>query len=614
VAYMSPEQARGEELDARTDLFSLGVVLYEMATGTAPFQGNTTAVIFNEILTKAPVAPVRLNPELPDQLENTINRSLEKDPKLRYQTASDLRSELMRLKRDTSGESVATTAAPAAIPAKKRSYLWPVVTGGVVVLVILALALFWPSTVTAPEEAIDSIAVLPFENLSGDPDLEYVSDGMTQGIISRLSQLSSLNKVISSASMMGYKGKSVDAGTVAEEVDVRAVVMGNMASQGETLRVYVELIDAENNSTLWGETYTRHRSELFELEETLSKEIADALGIQLTGEEGERLSKRYTENSQAHEAYLKGQSEKAKFTVDGVQTAIQYFEEAVERDRNYALVYAVLADSYRMLAQPLGAIPLLEVMPKAEELAMKALELDSRLSEAHAVLGDVKRSYHWDWTAAENEYKLAIELDPNSAWAHSRHAFLMMMLGRHDDAIAQIRRAQQLDPLNLRIRENAVWILGYARQYNQSLEQGRGLLDINPNYQRGYVALGATYEAMGLYEEASAARQAALTLGGASEEDVAGLSDAYATSGEDGYWQSLLDYWTEKAKEEYVSSNRFAGLHAQLGEKDQAFEWLEKAYQERAGGLVFLKVDPRYDFIRSDPRFQDLLRRMNLEP
>ena len=308
VAYMSPEQARGEELDARTDLFSLGVVLYEMATGSLPFQGSTTAVVFDEILNKAPTAPVRLNPELPDQLEDIINKSLEKDREIRCQSSKELLVDLKRLKRDTSGESVATAAVPAAIPAK-RIYFWPGVGGGVVLAVLLLLALFWPFT-AAPAEAIDSIAILPFENRSGDPELEYVSDGLAEGIISRLSQLSELEKVISSTSMRRYKDLDVDAGTVAQEVDVGAVVTGNMTSQGENLRIYVELVDVQNNSTLWGKTYTRPRSALYEMEESLSKEIADALGLQLSGEQGERLTRRYTENSQAHEAYLRGQSER----------------------------------------------------------------------------------------------------------------------------------------------------------------------------------------------------------------------------------------------------------------------------------------------------------------
>ena len=281
LQYMAPEQLEAKEADSRTDIFAFGAVVYEMATGSMAFKGNTTAVVFNEILTKTPTSPVRLNPDVPDGLENTINRSLEKDPELRYQTASDLRSELKRLKRDSSGESV-SAAVPAATPAK-RSYLWPVVGGGVVVLLLLALLL--PLTVTVPTEVIDSIAVLPFENRSGDPELEYLSDGIAEGIINRLSQLSGLNKVISSASLRGYKGKEVNPQTVTQEVDVRAVVIGSLTQLGENIRINVELIDGENNSTVWGETYTRPRSAVYELEETLSKEIADALGIQLSGEE-----------------------------------------------------------------------------------------------------------------------------------------------------------------------------------------------------------------------------------------------------------------------------------------------------------------------------------------
>ena len=318
VAYMSPEQALGKDLDARTDLFSLGVVLYEMATGKLPFQGDTTAAVFNEILNKAPTSPVRLNPNVPDDLERTINKSLEKDSEIRCQSAKELLTDLKRLKRDTSGESVATAAVPAASSAK-RSYLWPVVAGGVMVLVILALALLWTSTVTAPEEAIDSIAILPFENRSGDPELEYVSDGIAEGITQRLSQLPSLDKVISSSSVRRYKGKEVDATTVTREIGVRAVVLGNMVQLGENIRINVQLVDGQDNSTLWGETYTRPRSALYEMEEALSKEIADALGIELSGEEGERLSKRYTENSEAHQAYLRGRFELANRSSGSVQ-------------------------------------------------------------------------------------------------------------------------------------------------------------------------------------------------------------------------------------------------------------------------------------------------------
>ena len=582
-----------------------------MATGKLPFQGDTTAAVFNEILNKAPTSPVRLNPDVPDDLERIINKSLEKESDIRCQSAKDLLTDLKRLKRDTSGESV-TSAVPAAIPAK-RSYLWPVVAGGLAVAVVLLLVLLVPFSATPPEGAIDSIAVLPLENRSGDPDLEYASDGITQGVISRLSQLSSLNKVISSASMMDYKGKSVDAGTVAEEVDVRAVVRGNMASQGDTLRVYVELIDAKNNSTLWGETYTRPRSQLNEVEEYLSKQIADALGIQLTGEEEEQLGKRYTDNSEAHEAYLKGRAEQARHTVDSYQKAVQYFEEAIERDPNYAPAYAALAWSYRTLGRGMVAIPPQEAMPQAEELALKALELDDTLGLAHAVLGAVQRVYHWDWETAEREYKRAMELDASGYEAPYGYAMLMSALGRHEEAIALSKRAEQVDPLELRTRTGVAQQLIWARQYDEAIEQSRTILDINPDFPQAYANLGSAYGGKGLYQESEAAWQRYDILQGYSREHLE-PSEA-AILGVEGIARFYLERDTQRVQRgEYVRPTNFAAKHATLGEKDQAFEWLEKAYQEREGQLIFLKVDYRWDPLRDDPRSTDLLRRMNLGP
>jgi len=611
VAYMSPEQARGEELDARTDLFSLGVVLYEMATGSMPFKGNTTAIVFTEILTKAPTSPVRLNPDVPDGLENTINRSLEKDPELRYQTASDLRSELKRLKRDTSGESI-SAAVPAATPAK-RSYLWPVVGVGVGVVVLLFLALLLPLTVTAPTEAIDSIAVLPFENRSGDPELEYMSDGIAEGIINRLSQLSGLNKVISSASLRGYKGKEVNPQTVTQEVDVRAVVIGSMTQLGDNIRINVELIDGENNSTIWGETYIRPRSAVYELEETLSMEIADALGVQLTGEEGERLSKRYTENSEAHEAYLKGSFERANGDTIGQQAAIIYFEEAIEKDPNYAPAYAALAAVYQHAPSRSGFMSPQEAQPKAEELVMKALELDTTLAEAHAVLGNIQRGHYRNWVEAEKEYKLAIQLDPNSAEVHNAYARFLGKMGRFDEAIPLMKRAQQLNPTFLDHRGSAAQLFREARRYDESIEQSQIMLELNQESPVVYANLRQVYRAQGLYEDALEADQKWLTLSGASEEEVASLADAYQTSGKEGYWRWWLDYYTEMAKQQYVSLRTFADIYAHLGDKDRAFEQLEKAFEQNID-VSDLKVNPRWDPLRDDPRFPDMVRRTGLEP
>ncbi len=610
VAYMSPEQARGEELDARTDLFSLGVVLYEMATGSLPFQGSTTAVIFNEILSKAPTSPVRLNPDLPDKLEDIINKSLEKDTEVRCQSAKDLVADLKRQKRDTSGESVAAGAAPAATPAK-RNYLWPAIVGGPGVIVVL-LALFWPFGAAPPVEAIDSIAVLPFDNRSGDPELDYISDGIADGIINRLSQLPSLNKVIASASLRGYKGIEVDPQTVTQEVDVRAVVMGSMVQLGDNIRVNVQLIDGENNSAVWGDSYTRPRSALYELEETLSEEIADALGIQLTGEEGERLTRRYTEDSAAHEAYLKGQAEYTKYTGDGFLRAISYFERAIEEDPDYAPAYAILGRAYYTAARGFGVISYQEAMPKAEAAAEKAVELDNTLGLAHAVLGDVQRSFHWDLVEAEKEYQLAIQLDPNDARAYEGNASLMAILRRYDESIALARRAQQVDPQSASPRYTMGRLLVVARRYEEAEQQLMATLDIAPNNQLAYGVLAHMYELTGQYEKAASAHQKGWVLGGATEEEVAGLSNAWTTSGFEGYWQWKLDYLTNRdGNPELID---FATAYTNLGDIDQALEILEKAYQERDGSMIYLNAFPRWDPLRDDPRFTDLLLRMNLEP
>ncbi len=610
VAYMSPEQALGKDLDARTDLFSLGVVLYEMATGKLPFKGDTTAAVFNEILNKAPTSPVRLNPDVPDDLERTINKSLEKDTEVRCQSAKELVADLKRLKRDTSGESI-SAAVPAATKTK-GSYFWPVIVGGPGIVVVL-LALFWPFIVTAPEGAIDSIAVLPFENRSGDPELEYVSDGIAEGITHRLSQLPSLNKVISSSSLRRYKGKEVDAQTVTQEVDARAVVLGSMVQLGENIRISVELVDGETNSTVWGQTYTRPRSALYELEEILSKEIADALGIQLTGKEGERLSKRYTENSEAQEAYLKGRFESAKSITESVQKSLQYFEEAIAKDPNFALAYAALAWSYQALGTFHGVIPPEEAMPKAEELAIKALEIDNMLGTAHGALGAIRYRYHWDWEGAEKEFKVALEVDPGSS-NFVPYGALMSTMGRHDEAIALVKRAIQLDPAALGKRIVAAALLQHARRYDEAIEQCQIVLDLNPNFGGAYQRLSELYALKGLYEDAVAAYQKFLTLEGASEEEVAGLADAYQTSGKEGYWRWMLDYWNERAKQEYVPRTDFAIIYAHLGDKDQAMRWLEEGYKEREFIMVTLNAAPAFDPLRDDPRFQDLLRRMNLEP
>jgi tetratricopeptide (TPR) repeat protein len=388
-----------------------------------------------------------------------------------------------------------------------------------------------------------------------------------------------------------------------------------MTQLGENIRINVELIDGENNSTLWGETYTRPRSALYEIEETLSEEIADALGIQLTGEEEGRLATRYTENSDAHHAYLKGMAERAKFRIEGTEKAVQYFEEATRKDPNYALAYAALANAYYLLGQPLAGMPKGEAMPKVEELAMKALEIDNSLGEAHVALGWVRLHYDWDWKGSEEEFSLALKLDPNSVDAHSGKSWVLTTMGQFDEAISWARRALQLDPLSLTYRALLAEHLYIARRYDEAIKELQIVLEMNPNFHRAYLVMEWVYEAKGMYQEAARVFQKERILRyGANEEEVAGLSDA-AASGAKDYWRWRLTYYREREKRgENVIGTHMPMIHGYLGEMDQAFKWLEQEYDTREGDIWGLKVYPWYDPLRDDPRFHDLLRRMNLEP
>jgi len=608
VAYMSPEQALGKELDARTDLFSLGVVLYEMATGKLPFQGDTSAAAFNDILNKTPSPAGRLNPDLPDKLEDLINKSLEKGTEVRCQSAKELMADLKRLKRDTSGESAAGPAAPV-----KRSYLWPALAGGAVVLVLLALALFRPSPVPTPvEDAIDSIAVLPFENVSNDSDWNFLSDGISEDIINNLSQMKDL-RVISRASSFRFREPDIDPQIVGGELGVRALVIGRVLVRGEELSIRADLVDVKENTQLWGGEFTGKLREILEIRKSIATEISDSLRLGLTPEEETQLTRNYTQDDQAHAAYLRGRFEEVKNTPFGYRNAIGHFETAIERDPGFARAYAGLSRCYRLLGIPLRAMAMAEAMPKAEEMAIKAVELDSTLAEAHAALGDVQRVVHFDLEAAEKEFNRAMELDPSSFAAPYGYAFVLSALGRHDEALVAIKLAQRLDPLNPMSQTAAALHFMWARRYDEALEQAQAAQQLFPDVPRVHQRTARVYEAMELFDEAAAAWQREQILEGVSEEEVAGISGA-ATSGKESYWRWKLSYWTEKARRENVPLNEFTLAYVQLGEKDQAFEWLERRYEDHDGSLTFLNVDPFFASLRDDPRFIDLQRRMKLAP
>ncbi|MFQ5818329.1 MAG: tetratricopeptide repeat protein, partial [Terriglobia bacterium] len=628
VAYMSPEQARGEELDARTDLFSFGAVLYEMATSRQAFAGTTTAVIHDAILNRAPTSPMRVNPELPAELERIINKALEKDRRMRYQSAADLRTDLARLKRDTDSSRIAAAPPlelPAAAPAQaepgsdtaiavslakrhKKSLLVGV-AALVGVVAGLSYTLYRYIAPIGGAEGIASVAVLPFENASGDPETEYLSDGITESLISNLSQLPNL-RIMARSTVFRYKGPEVDPQQAGRELKVGAVLTGRVLQRGDTLIIGAELVDVAQGTQLWGGQYNRKLADIFALQEEISRAIADKLRLRLTGEEEARLARRSTENPEAYQLYLKGRYYWSKRTPDGFQKGLAYFQQAIERDPNYARAYAGVADCYALA----GYLRLSrqEAMPKAKAAARKALEIDDTLAEAHTSLAYVKHRFDWDWSGAEREFQRAIEVNPNYATAHQWYALYLSTMGRHEEALAAIKRAQQVDPLSLVMSTGVGRILHFARRYDQAIEQYRKTLEMDPNFASTHIDLAMTYEAKGMYDEAVAEYLKGRTLRGEREEDLAALRQAYEESGWRGYWQKELELLQERSRRSYVAPFMMTLTYLRLEEKEQVLAWLERGYEARGAGLVFLNAVSAFDLLRADPRFQELVRRVGL--
>ena len=611
VPYMSPEQVRGEKPDARSDIFSFGVMLYEMLSGRQPFASESAAATVSAILTHEPPPVLRYAPEAPEELQRIIRKCLEKDRERRFQSMSDVATDLHNLQRER--EVLARSTAPPLV-STRSSYAsrrqlprWIIAVAALLLLSAVGVGLY-RSLVNKPDRTVTSLAVLPLANVGGDPNTEYLSDGLTESLIDRLSQLPNL-RVMSRSSVFRYKGKEVDTQQVARALNVEAVLRGRVTQRGDDLSINVELVNGRDDSHIWGGQYERKLADILIVQQDITREISEELRQKLADEK-QQLARRSTGNPEAYQLYLRGRYFWNKRTEEGLRKSIDYYEQATKLDPNYALAYVGISDSYGMTTVTAGTFPPGEAASKAKETALRALEIDDTLAEAHNSLAQVKMNFDWDWPGAEHEFRRAIELNPTYGEGHHRYAHYLTAMRRVSEAFDESEKFLQLDPLNVAAQNHLGFHYLYTREYDQALAELRKTAEMEPNFLGMFLYLGWVYEQKRMYPEAIVTLQQAVKLS-ATPLMLASLGHAYALSGRKAEAQNILTQLDDLSRQRYVSAYDRAVVYVGLGESEQALDWLQRAYQERSQFMIYLDTDPRFDGLRTDARFQDLLRRMN---